>query len=46
MGKLGSWDLGLRAWVSGKGEMGQRGSTAWGRGVGPVRSGGRKKNKM
>ena len=26
--------------------MGQRGSAALGRGIGPVRNGGRKKNKM
>ena len=46
MGWRGStWDLGLRAWVDGKGEMDQRGSAAWGKGVRPVRSGRRKKKK-
>ena len=40
-----AWDLRLRAWVGGEGEMGQHGSGVWGKGVGPVRSGGRKKKK-
>ena len=41
-----AWDLRLRDWVGGEGEMGQHGSGVWGKGVGPVRSGGRKKKKM